>query len=161
MIFGQTIFQSVLERLEAESAEKAVDELPTMSIRGLNTGFVAAKPGDTTFDDNSDSYSNLHSAYFAYQSDDSEVVQTQKPATPDPKPEKPAHLNRLRLAEIARDLDLNRDDTLETLARKRRAFAQENHPDVTASEWRESANVRMKLANLLIDEAQKLLLKQA
>ena len=152
LIFGQTIFQSVLERLEADEAERFREDEPVITIRGLNSSFVAHDPGRTDF--GPDIFSNLQSAYFAYSSDDL-GEQTAKA----PTPVKPAHLNRLQLAEIARDLDLNAQDTLETLARKRRAFAQENHPDVIPEEWRESANIRMKLANLLIDEAQKQLIK--
>ena len=152
MIFGQTIFQSVLERLEADEAERIPEDKPVISIRGLNSGFVAHDP--VRVNSGPDTYSNLHSAYFAYMQDEPENT---VPMTSPPV--KPAHLNRLRLAEIARDLDLNAEDTLDTLARKRRAFAQENHPDLIPEEWRESANVRMKLANLLIDEAQKRLSK--
>ena len=152
LIFGQTIFQSVLERLEADEAARILEDTPIIAIRGLSSGFVAQDPGRAY--SGPDTYSNLQLAYFAYSSDE----HGEQNAKPEP-PVKPAHLNRLRLAEIARDLDLNANDTLETLARKRRAFAQENHPDVIPEEWRESANIRMKLANLLIDEAQKQLSK--
>jgi len=152
LIFGQTIFQSVLERLEADEAERALEEKPVITIRGLSSGFVAQEPARAYT--GPDTFSNLQSAYFAYMPEEASAPQ----AKSEP-PVKPAHLNRLRLAEVARDLDLNINDTLETLARKRRAFAQENHPDLIPEEWRDSANIRMKLANLLIDEAQKLLSK--
>jgi hypothetical protein len=158
VIFGQTIFQSVLERLEAEDAARELEDLPTPTVRGLKTGFVARDLSSDIATKSSDDYSHLHSAYFAYPLDDETFATTRVPQQdPPPKPPVPVHLERLRLAQVAEDLDLAATDTIETLARKRRMFAQDNHPDRVPEEWRQKANTRMKLANLLIDQAQKLL----
>jgi hypothetical protein len=70
-------------------------------------------------------------------------------------PSIPDHLLRLSEPEIAADLALSPNETVETLAEKRRRFAKDNHPDLVPEELRDNATLRMKTANLLIDRAVK------
>jgi len=56
---------------------------------------------------------------------------------------------------VAEELALVDSETQMTLAAKRRAFAALNHPDRLPAAFRANATVRMKLANMLIDEAAK------
>ncbi len=67
----------------------------------------------------------------------------------------PDFLSRTSLAEVAEELALADDETHVTLAAKRRAFAALNHPDRIPAAFRTNATVRMKLANMLIDEASR------
>jgi hypothetical protein len=168
MLFGKSIFQSVLTRLDEERAEDA-DEEPGESFRiiGLGAGFVAptrAEPasGGTGAD-----------AYFAFLPDQPDLPDQSglpdQPSQPDAWPEPPApeiqepppapiippHLLRLSEADIAEELAISAADTETTLADKRRRFAKANHPDGVALQFRDSANIRMQIANLLIDRAIK------
>ncbi len=56
---------------------------------------------------------------------------------------------------MADDLKLSEARSAEALQSLRRSFARQNHPDMVGEEWREQATLRMKIANLLIDEALK------
>jgi hypothetical protein len=147
-MFGMSVFQSVLERLKAEEDEDGAAEdrqAPSANIRGLNGGFVGnlAAPGMT------DSGA-VQRAYFDTASDEMLA-----PAKPQPKPVMPEHLHRIRPEQIAADLGLTETETLQGLADKRRRFAAGNHPDRHHPEFRANATVRMKIANMLIDEAQR------
>ncbi len=51
------------------------------------------------------------------------------------------------------ELAITEADTVQTLNDKRRAFAKGNHPDGIALPFRDNATARMKIANLLIDQA--------
>jgi hypothetical protein len=55
---------------------------------------------------------------------------------------------------IARELAIDPRADLKSLDRLRREFAFRNHPDRVRPEWRESAMIRMQIANRLIDEAK-------
>jgi len=74
---------------------------------------------------------------------------SEPPATP------PARLLRLTREEIADELGISARDTEASLAEKRRRFAKANHPDRVAPQFRDNANHRMQIANLLIDQAIK------
>ncbi|UWU11075.1 hypothetical protein [Sinorhizobium medicae] len=65
----------------------------------------------------------------------------------------PDFLKRISLAEVASELALGEAETALTLAARRRRFAAANHPDRLPAEARLNATLRMKLANMLIDEA--------
>lgn len=140
MLFGKSLFQSVVERL-AEDAEEAdgPPQDPAYRIVGLSSGFVAesveAAPGEAFRLD----------AYLA-------LMPYPQPEDTGP-PAVPPHLTRLTIAEIAEDLGLSADDGREALAEKRRAFARLNHPDRQDATFRDKATTRMKIANLLVDEA--------
>lgn len=58
-------------------------------------------------------------------------------------------------ADITRELGLGVRRQAVELARIRRAFAFKNHPDRVPAHLRERALQRMKLANMLIDEARR------
>ncbi|RWX78751.1 hypothetical protein EPK99_09170 [Neorhizobium lilium] len=158
MLFGQSLFQSVVTRLKTEhedDLEEATDE--SFRIRGLGMGFVAS----TT--DEADVTGTGTEAYFAFLHDqpDLAVAETIAPPSPDevvehiPEPPAPAHLLRLTREEIADELAITAQDTEPSLAEKRRRFAKANHPDRVAPDYRDNANIRMQTANLLIDEAIK------
>lgn len=56
---------------------------------------------------------------------------------------------------ISRELGLSAAVAPKDLSRKRRSFAFENHPDRVAPHLRQRAMVRMQVANMLIDEAER------
>jgi hypothetical protein len=145
-MFGMSVFQSVLERLKADEDAAAHEELaPSANIRGLNAGFVGNLASSGTTDSGA-----VRRAYFDMASED--MLAPPKPA---PEPVMPDHLCRIRPEEIASDLGLTDTETPAGLADKRRRFAAENHPDRHHPDFRGNATIRMKIANMLIDEAQK------
>lgn len=147
-MFGMSVFQSVLERLKAEADEDgAADEeqAPSTNIRGLNGGFVSNLVSSGMADS-----SAVQRAYFDMAGDDMLA-----PAKPVPKRVIPDHLRRIRPEQVASDLAFTDNETPQGLADKRRRFAAENHPDRHHPDFRANATVRMKIANMLIDEAQR------
>lgn len=145
-MFGMSVFQSVLERLKTEEDGPAVDEPPAQAnIRGLNGGFVGNLAASGMADSGA-----VQRAYFDTASDEMLA-----PAKPVPKPVMPDHLSRTSPEQIAADLALTDMETLQTLTDKRRQFAAENHPDRHHPDYRANATLRMKIANMLIDEAQR------
>lgn len=151
MLFGRSLFESVLVRMEEENPpeEEAGTESPR--IRGFTSGFVApAMEGISV------SLHRIDGAYLDLAEDPvSDIVPENgeadaQDAAPPPLPD---HLSRQLPAEIAADLGLAQDDSLETLAEKRRVFARNNHPDLVHPAHREAANARMTTANLLVDQA--------
>ncbi|MGV8938052.1 MAG: hypothetical protein ACOH2J_13080 [Allorhizobium sp.] len=149
MQFGVSLFQSVLERLAAENQEDEADSAVVHHrIRGLNSGFVVAAA-----DIAATNQTQLQDAYLSLMPDEEEDLAS---AVDDSVPQvMPAHLARVSPDEIAADLDLSPQDTAATLAEKRRAFARLNHPDRIDALYSDNATTRMKIANLLIDEAQR------
>lgn len=149
MLFGKSLFQSVVERL-AEEAEEA-DPAPVVSayrVSGLSTGFVAESV------DHAPTEAFRLDAYLALMPDPMAEPMPAPPAPPA-RPVLPDHLARLAIEEIAEDLDLKADDDRERLGEKRRAFARHNHPDRHHPDFRDKATTRMKIANLLVDEAMR------
>lgn len=147
-MFGMSVFQSVLERLKTEEDAEgpAEDEQPAhTSIRGLNGGFVGNLAASGMADSGA-----VQRAYFDTASDEMLA-----PAKPVPNPVMPDHLGRIRPEQIAADLALTEMETPQTLTDKRRRFAAENHPDRHHPDFRSNATIRMKIANMLIDEAQR------
>lgn len=141
-MFGMSVFQSVLERLKTEEDEEEAAETAiaaTSRASSFATTFVA---GGT--DHASAARSAVERAYF-----DASFVE------PPPAEPMPEFLNRISLAEVADELHLGERETLATLAAKRRIFAAANHPDRLPLDFRANATVRMKLANMLIDEASR------
>ncbi|CDZ49209.1 hypothetical protein [Neorhizobium galegae] len=150
MLFGQSVFQSVLTRLKQEHSEDEAEEAGSgFRIKGLGMGFVAPQ------DDGPVVTATGTEAYFAFLPDVAEIAIESVLAQEAPAPVIPAHLLRLTTEEIAAELDITAADTEATLGEKRRHFAKANHPDGVAPEFRENANTRMKTANLLIDTAIK------
>nr|WP_298100969.1 hypothetical protein [uncultured Shinella sp.] len=152
-MFGLTVFESVLERLKAEAhqaeedaAEEAVDDDGPGEIRGLTSGFAGIGTGSTFV-----SGSQAAAAYL-------DLYEAPRPAEPEPQPAPepppapPPHLMRTAPDEIAEDLALTGKEGVDDLLARRRSFARENHPDRAPEDLRANATLRMKIANMLIDE---------
>jgi hypothetical protein len=147
MILGQSLFDAVLDRLAEEAGEDlapgSVDvEAPFGGVKGLNTGFIGASI-ETPL---AGGLGRLEDAYFDFTDDE----------RAPPQPSREEHrFARLTPQDVAEDLRLSDASSAETLQRLRREFARQNHPDMVGEEWRDQATLRMKIANLLIDEALK------
>jgi len=155
MLLGQSIFQSVLTRLEDEKqeAEEAVPKGADFRIRGLGAGFVTPEGKPAAAEVDTGAYFD-HLADWLEQQPATEAVPSEAAAqTSDETPIMPPHLARLAEAEIAEDLAISQKDSEAALNEKRRQFAKLNHPDRVAPQFRENATIRMKTANLLIDRA--------
>ena len=150
MLFAQSIFQSVLERLKAEDEAAGEAEEPAAHrVPGFSTGLAF-----DVMEGVSAASQRVSEAYFdnlAPEPAGKEAL----PAAPEPEPVMPEHLARVAPEEIAAELSISSADTLQTLSEKRRAFAKANHPDGVAQPFRDNANKRMTIANLLIDEAMR------
>ncbi|AGB72057.1 MULTISPECIES: hypothetical protein [Rhizobium] len=147
MLFKQSLFQSVLDRLDSEE-EPAEQEEAAHRIRGLNVSFAATVLGGETPD--------AHRPDEAYRDNlgDPVILPEPEPAPPEPAlPVMPEHLARTSREEVATELAITSDLTRDALQEKRRSFAKANHPDGVAALFREQATIRMTLANQLIDEA--------
>ncbi|MFB2562002.1 hypothetical protein [Rhizobium sp. IMFF44] len=151
MLFKQSLFQSVLDRLDGEE-EAAEQEEAAHRIRGLNVSFAATVLGGETPD--------THRPDEAYRDNLGDPVILPGPdPEPEPAPQKPElpimpeHLARTSREEVAAELAITSDLTREALQEKRRSFAKANHPDSVIALFREQATIRMTLANQLIDEA--------
>lgn len=144
MLFGRSVFQSILTRLDAEEPEETPEpSAPAYRIAGLGAGFVVethgAAPADTA------QAPDLLAKF--------DLPPEAEPPPPPGPPEMPPHLARLSEAEVAEDLALTPADSAEDLAERRRRFARLNHPDLVHPAFREEATHRMMLANMLIDRA--------
>lgn len=174
MLFGQSVFQSVLDRLDAEEEETPKSAEPSAHrIHGLNTGFAStvlegvsvpsARP-DQAYVDNLGSDGPFASFKEEAATGGDSAANTKtvtvkpEPVVPEP-PVMPQHLTRVRPEQIAAELSISSGDTMHSLSDKRRAFAKTNHPDGVALPFRDNATIRMKIANLLIDEAMRRLAK--
>ncbi|MGO7212135.1 hypothetical protein ACC817_06420 [Rhizobium ruizarguesonis] len=148
MLFGQSVFQSVLERLKAEDETTEDAEAPAAHrVSGLGTGLAF-----DVMEGVSVASQRIGQAYFDNLDLDAAAGVAEEPAPP-PEPVMPDHLVRTTPQEVAEELAISAADTLLTLREKRRAFARANHPDGVALPFRDNATKRMMLANLLIDEA--------
>ncbi|MBX5136234.1 hypothetical protein HJB79_04115 [Rhizobium lentis] len=148
MLFGQSVFQSVLERLRAEEEPPEETQAPAAHrVSGLATGLAF-----DVMQGISVASQRIGEAYFDNLA--SEPAAEEAPP-PQPEPVMPNHLARIAPEEIAIELAIAAADTQQTLNEKRRAFAKANHPDGFAAPFRDNANRRMMIANLLIDEAMR------
>ncbi|TCN32457.1 hypothetical protein [Sinorhizobium americanum] len=145
-MFGMSVFQSVLERLKAEQSllgdmeadgDETAREDPRSPV-GLSPAFIVETPTRTTAP-----FAAVERAYL-------DLASAERSEEP---PVMPDHLRRTSLTDVAAELDLVEGETGLTLAAKRRRFAAANHPDRLPPEFRSNATIRMKLANMLIDEA--------
>ncbi|PCK88423.1 hypothetical protein CPT32_02185 [Rhizobium sophoriradicis] len=151
MLFGQSIFQSVLERLKAEdvTAEDEAESPAAHRVSGLGTGLAF-----DVMQGVSAASQRVGEAYFDNLDLEAAAGLMEKPEpVPDPEPVMPEHLTRTTPQEVAAELAISATDTPLTLGEKRRAFARANHPDGVAVPFRDNATKRMMLANRLIDEA--------
>lgn len=136
VVLSSSLFQSVLDRMADEAPEAEDDDIPSASVRGLKSGFVA---------DIGKSISTPAEAGSAYR--DLDFIREMEPV---PMPE---HLGRLSPEDVAADLAIGAEDTQTDLAQRRRAFARLNHPDQVDPAYADKANIRMMIANRLVDEA--------
>lgn len=143
MLFGQSVFQSVVERLERE----AQDEPPVEDTRySLDMKSFSASVVFNTAREEPASANLPLTSYLGFLEE--------APAPVKPEPEvMPPHLAKTSLAEVSEELAITEQDTVETLNEKRRSFARMNHPDTISPEFRQNATLRMTAANLLIDQA--------
>jgi hypothetical protein len=149
MLFGQSLFQSVLDRLDTEDEKSAKDEA-AHRIRGLNVSFVATVLGGEPA-----ASSRPDDAYIDNLGNDipsPEPLPQPESKEPEP-PVMPDHLARTSREEVVAELAISPQSTPQSLHEKRRAFAKANHPDSVAPPFREQATTRMMIANQLIDEA--------
>jgi hypothetical protein len=149
MLFGQSLFQSVLDRLDAEEDKSEKDEA-AHRIRGLNVSFAA-----TVFGGEAPPPSRPDDAYvdnLGNEIPSPEPLPEPEQKEPEP-PVMPEYLARTSREDVAAELAISSQSTLQSLHEKRRAFAKINHPDGVAPPFREQATTRMMIANQLIDEA--------
>ncbi len=161
MLFGQSVFQSVVTRLEREAEDMAAE---TEGADGhaeisLSRPFGFAPLGETTMDDDAPANRPLDVYLDQVMEAQQQVagavdVEPANDAVPDPMP---AHLEKTSLEDVAAELAIDGTDTLDSLGDKRRRFARTNHPDSVAPAFRHNATLRMTAANLLIDQAIRLL----
>jgi hypothetical protein len=144
MLFGKSLFQSVVDRLAEEDAqESTVEPERHFRIDGLGASYAPERVSAAPEDED-----RRREAYLFLMGEENEQSDT-----PPPEPEKPAWLGRLSIEEIATDLAITPIDDRDTLQERRRAFARLNHPDRIHPDFRDQATTRMKIANLLVDEA--------
>ncbi|MBY3365757.1 hypothetical protein [Rhizobium laguerreae] len=162
MLFGQSVFQSVLERLKAEDkTDEDAGARAAHRVPGLGTGLAFdVMAFDVMALDVMEGVSagsqRVGQAYFDNLDLDAAAAIAEEPAAaPPPEPVMPDHLARIAPEEIAAELAIAAADIQQTLNEKRRAFAKANHPDGVAELFRDNANRRMMIANLLIDEAMR------
>ena len=144
-MFGMTVFESVLERLKAEAMleEEPPETDGPGDVRGLTSGFAGLGGGSAFV-----SGAQAAAAYL----DLYEAPPDPRPPPPAEPPPPPPHLLRIAPDEIAGDLALTGREGIEDLLARRRSFARENHPDRAPADLRANATLRMKVANMLIDE---------
>jgi hypothetical protein len=163
MLFGQSLFQSVLDRLKEEDGE-AIEEAAPVSHRmpGFTTGLAfdvmegvsapSARPGQAYFDNLEFETPREATDAAPPPAPSPEPVAEPLPEI-EPEPAMPEHLARTALPEIAAELAISANDTIQGLSDKRRGFAKANHPDRVHPLFRDNATKRMTIANQLIDEA--------
>ncbi|MEH3124916.1 hypothetical protein [Agrobacterium cavarae] len=153
MLFGQSVFQSVVARLEREAEDRPEEEIATpFSARVIFDPGPIATPGIADPEPNN----RPLSAYLDVLEEMPTSNIEPKDEEPEPAP-MPDHLQKTSLEDVSHELAINDKDTLESLSDKRRAFARLNHPDAVPATFRENAHLRMTAANLLIDQAIRLL----
>ncbi|WP_320194874.1 hypothetical protein RMR10_011215 [Agrobacterium rosae] len=147
MLFGQSVFQSVVERLEREIEDNPPVE-ETASASSIKS-FSASLVFDTATQDPATSNLPLDS-YLGF------LEEPSPPPAPEPE-QMPAYLEKTSLSDVSDELAIGEKDTLDSLSEKRRSFARLNHPDAVSAHFRDNANRRMTAANLLIDQAIRFL----
>lgn len=153
MLFGQSVFQSVVERLEREAEDRPEEETHTsFGPRVIfDAGPIAASSATDAAADN-----GPLSAYLDLLEDAPVIEAAPNKEEFEPAP-MPDYLQKTSLTDVSEELAINDNDTIESLSEKRRAFARANHPDAVPAAFRENAHLRMTAANRLIDQAIRLL----
>lgn len=153
-MFGMTVFESVLERLKAEARQASEEEEAARreeedgfrEIRGLTSGFVGFGAGGAFV-----SGAEAAAAYLDVY-EEPRPPEPHPPVPTGPPPAPPPHLLRTAPEEVAEDLGLTGKENVDDLLARRRSFARDNHPDGMPPDLRANATLRMKIANMLIDE---------
>ena len=158
MIVGQSLFDTILDRVRQERSESPPREpASSAATRGWFSRFVAAdleRASRWSREEKSAPEPAAVSVASRVERPAPAAVRIDAPAPPKPKPSiDTAPFRRLSTEEIARDINLLATDTPAELQSKRRRFARLNHPDRTPAEWRDAATTRMKIANHMVDEA--------
>lgn len=148
MLFGKSVFQSVVDRLNEQAEEQTPVEEPAFRINGLPASFVPEQPAFSS-EASPEALDQRLDAYLFMMPEEVEPPEPE-PETPPPPP---AWLERLSPGEVAEDLGIEASDDRDRLQERRRQFARLNHPDRVAADYRDAATIRMKIANGLIDEA--------
>ncbi|MBO3761216.1 hypothetical protein [Ciceribacter sp. L1K22] len=152
MLFGKSLFQSVVDRLSAERPPEFETEDIAPRRRGRGSGvsasFLATAP---QVEDEAEEHLLHHNPY------QDAIVAGERPAAAveiaDTPPPMPPHLRRITEKEVREDLGISPGDDAARLTVLRREFARLNHPDRVPTRYRTQATVRMMLANALIDDA--------
>jgi hypothetical protein len=138
-------FAAMLDELIAESVPEPQQPVrPTVPFdylsvaEALHSGRIRVSPDNVTaeYRDAEAMAEALFAAAEAAKADEAELPSTEPSA-------------------ISKELGLSASIAPDELARKRRAFAFKNHPDRVAPHLRQRAMVRMQVANMLIDEAER------
>ena len=155
MLFGQSVFQSVVERLEREAEDRPEEETHTsFGPRVIfDPGPIAAS---SAADAQAEADNRPLSAYLDLLEDAPVIEAAPNKEEFEPAP-MPDYLQKTSLTDVSEELAINDNDTIESLSEKRRAFARANHPDAVPAAFRENAHLRMTAANRLIDQAIRLL----
>ncbi|MCC0036677.1 MAG: hypothetical protein H6887_15605 [Hoeflea sp.] len=158
MIVGQSLFDTILERVGQERVEVPAQHAPSSTeTRGWYSRFVAADLARASrwgCEEECAPAPSPAPAAARAETPAPAFVSIDEPAPPKPKPAIDTSLfKRLSPEDVAKDINLLASDTPAQLQSKRRRFARFNHPDRTPMEWREAATTRMKIANHMVDEA--------
>ena len=160
-MFARSVFQSVLDRMQAEDEAAAPADPPSARISGLSAGFAAETQAVAAGVAVEQAYADmaaspapppLRAPPLAAPEIRHPIVAAAQ-TTSEPPPQPPAFLSRLTPEEVLADLGLTPADGPERLAERRRAFALLNHPDRHSPSARAAATRRMTIANMLVDEA--------
>lgn len=146
MILGQSLFDSVLDKMGREKAGAAMPGYSgRVKMSSLSGIFLGAGSSSAIPQPDNQPHAQPVEAYLALNGDGFEPV-------PEPVIDY-SRFERITLREIEKDLGITVSDSRAALQVKRRDFARHNHPDRVPEQWREAATMRMKTANLLIDQA--------
>ena len=143
-VFGKSLFETVLDGMETDEDEDEEDLAEPVYAKGLGGGFII---GATMGDDNA--HAGFGHLYDDYLDTEIDVAEPEIEISAEPPP----WLERISSDQVSEDLTLVTGMTKLQLKARRRAFARANHPDTVLPEYREAANIRMTLANQLLDAA--------
>lgn len=147
-MFGKSVFESVLERLQAEAEEAGTADVTDADLSAPHRNPTAPF---AVFGNSMGSSSVAHAAA-AYRDVFGDDVREERDPAPPAPPATPSHLLRTAPEDVAADLGLTGKETRAQLLALRRTFARINHPDGVPVELRSSATRRMMIANMLLDE---------
>jgi hypothetical protein len=140
-VFGKSLFETVLDGIDAEDIAEDDEEIPVRRPR-VTAHFLA----DTSFSDRAEQRP-LGELY----EDFGEPLSTEPDMPPSPEP--PAWLDRLTEQDVVDDLGLEPGMTKAEITEKRRTFARSNHPDRVREDFQAAATIRMTIANRLVEAA--------